>query len=188
MDVSLYHALNGLVGHGIWIDRTIRWIATYFSIVIAFVLGIAWCWPGTSEARGERQRLIIYAVAATLIGLGIAQIIGHFWFRDRPYVHHSAHLLLGLSADPSFPSDHAIGGFGLAAPFIFARHRLGPFLLTMALLLALSRVTAGTHYPSDVAAGALIGMAAAWLVWTYRRLIEPLMVPCLGLARKLRLA
>jgi undecaprenyl-diphosphatase len=152
------------------------------------VLAAAWFFPGTPEDRGRRERLVTYAVIAALIGLGLSQIIGHIWFRERPYVSHPAHLLIAMSGDPSFPSDHAVGAFALAAPFLFARHRLAPWLLGMAALLAISRVAAGTHYPGDVLAGACLGLAAGWLVWKLRDLVEPPLTWGLDMAHRLRVA
>jgi undecaprenyl-diphosphatase len=49
---------------------------------------------------------------------------------------------------------------------IWLRNRLaGAIAFAMAGLLAISRVAVGTHYPSDVLAGALIGVAAALVFW-----------------------
>ena len=138
--------------------------------------------------RGSRQRLVVYAVASALLGLALSQVIGHAWFRERPYVHHPADLLLSPSSDPSFPSDHAVGGFALAMPFLLARKRLGWVLLGLATVLAVARVVAGTHYPSDVVAGAIVGSAAAVIVWNARAWVEPVLAPCLLFARRLRLA
>src|SRR5215210_1920491 len=188
MDVSIFHALNGLAGHALWLDRLLKWLATYLQVVLVGSVVLAWVWPGSAADRVERERLVLYAVGATLLALGIAQVIGHLWFRERPYVHHSAHLLLHPSADPSFPSDHAIGGFALALPFVLARRRLGWWLLSVATVLAVSRVAVGTHYPSDVIGGALLGAGAAWVVWTWRGWIEPVVEPCLRLGHRLHLA
>ncbi len=43
--------------------------------------------------------------------------------------------------------------------------RIGEIAFVMAGLLAVSRVAVGMHYPSDVLAGALIGIAAALVFW-----------------------
>jgi undecaprenyl-diphosphatase len=43
--------------------------------------------------------------------------------------------------------------------------RAGEIALVMAGLLAVSRVAVGTHYPSDVLAGAALGVAAALVFW-----------------------
>jgi undecaprenyl-diphosphatase len=75
------------------------------------------------------------------------------WVRDLP---------IELPTDPSFPSGHAAGSFAFAA-FIFAFHRrAGVALAGLAAAIALSRVALGVHYPSDIAAGALVGAMLGW--------------------------
>ncbi len=188
MDVTVYDALNAIAGRSDWLDSLLTAAATDLPLVLGVLVVATWFWPGAVEDRAQRERLAAYAVAAALLGLAVAQIIGHLWFRERPYIDHPAHLLLNPSADPSFPSDHAIGGFALALPFVFARHRIGWLLLVLATLLSLVRVAVGTHYPSDVAGGAAIGAAAAWTVWICRGLVERPLSFGLSLARRFRLA
>lgn len=188
MDVTLYHVVNGLAGRAGWLDTILRWGATDLPIIFLILLGATWFWPGTAAERSGRERLAAYAVAAALLGLGVAQIIAHLWFRDRPYVHHSATLLIHASSDPSFPSDHAVGSFALAMPYLLARRRLGWILLGIAALLAIARVAVGTHYPGDVAGGAIVGAAAGWLVWRLRALVERPLDLGLSIARRLHLA
>jgi undecaprenyl-diphosphatase len=62
----------------------------------------------------------------------------------------------------SFPSGHAASAFAgaLAASRIWPAARLAFFAL--AALIALSRVYVGVHFPADVLAGALTGLACAW--------------------------
>jgi undecaprenyl-diphosphatase len=188
MDYSIFHALNGLAGRSDWANHLIKGMATYLPVVMGALLVGAWFWPGAGEERAIRERLVVYAVASALIGLALSQVIGHLWFRDRPYVDHHVFLLLTPSGDPSFPSDHAVGAFGLAMPFIFARKRLGWLLFALACLLAMARVAAGTHYPSDVLGGAVVGTVAAAIVWRARSWIEPVLSPCFTFARRIRLA
>ena len=66
--------------------------------------------------------------------------------------------------------------------------KLGAFLYGLAALWGLSRVYAGVFYPSDVVAGALIGVAISYLVAVGLRLIEPLPTLVLRGARTLHLA
>jgi membrane-associated phospholipid phosphatase len=84
-------------------------------------------------------------------------------------------LLIARSADPSFPSDHATGAFALAFGVWLYDRAIGSALLVVAALLSFSRIYVGTHYPGDVIAGALIGVAMAgtlYLASPTRRLIE----------------
>src|SRR4051794_21100610 len=118
MDYSMFHVLNGLAGRAHWLDDVIKGMATYLPVVMGALLVGAWFLPGVGEQRANRERLVVYAVASAVLGLAISQVIGHIWFRDRPYVDHHVLLLLTPSGDPSFPSDHAVGAFGLAMPFV----------------------------------------------------------------------
>lgn len=188
MDVALYHVVNGLAGRADWLDTLLRWGATDLPVGFLILLAATWFWPGTADDRGRRERLAAYAVAAALLGLSVAQIIAHLWLRDRPYVHHSATLLVPVSGDPSFPSDHAVGSFALATPYLLAKRRLGWLLLGAATLLAIARVAVGTHYPSDVVGGALVGAGAGWLVWRLRGLLERPLVLGLSIAHRFHLA
>jgi undecaprenyl-diphosphatase len=107
----------------------------------------------------------------------VNQPITHLVDRTRPYLAHPAHshLLIARSADPSFPSDHATGGLALAFGVWLYDRAIGSALLVVAALLSFSRVYVGTHYPGDVVAGALVGVAVAgalYLVAPTRRLVE----------------
>ena len=65
--------------------------------------------------------------------------------------------LIGWS---SFPSDHAIEWFLLATTLLFVSRRLGIFLYVyVSLTLCVARIYLGVHYPTDILAGALIGIA-----------------------------
>ena len=67
----------------------------------------------------------------------------------------------GLPTDCSFPSGHAAGSFAFAVFIFAANRRAGLALLGVATAIAVSRVALGVHYPTDVAAGALLGSMVA---------------------------
>jgi undecaprenyl-diphosphatase len=109
---------------------------------------------------------VVAAGFSALLALGVAHVITDVWARPRPYVTHpDAHLFIAGSHDPSFPSDHATAAFAIAVA-LFLRHRkAGWIALALAAILSTARVAVGTHYPGDVAAGAVIGAAAALALW-----------------------
>lgn len=77
-------------------------------------------------------------------------------------------VLVGKPSDFSFPSGHSAASFASAAAIVFLLHRLGRWsgeerrlgilALTLAALIALSRLYVGVHYPTDVLAGSLSGV------------------------------
>jgi len=71
--------------------------------------------------------------------------------------------------DPSFPSGHTTAICAFVIPFLAAADaRLLPLLLPAGLLVMASvgwsRIYLGLHYPTDVAAGAMIGTVTALVV------------------------
>jgi undecaprenyl-diphosphatase len=109
---------------------------------------------------------VIAAGFSALLALGVAHLIADVWARPRPYVSHpGAHLFIAPSPDPSFPSDHATAAFAIAVALLLRHRKAGWIAFALAAVLSIARVAVGTHYPGDVAAGAIIGAAAALVLW-----------------------
>jgi undecaprenyl-diphosphatase len=114
-------------------------------------------------------RLRRAAVAAGL-SAGLALLVAHFLAaaidRARPFVDHpSAHNFLAHASDPGFPSDHATGAFAIAFALVLRDRLVGIVALMLAFVLAVGRVALGVHYPSDVFAGAVLGLVGALVLW-----------------------
>lgn len=97
--------------------------------------------------------------------------------RPRPWVVMEGFTALVTENDPnSFPSGHSCAAFAFAAALAMTLpSRWGKALAwTAAAVMALSRLYVGVHFPSDVAAGVLIGtlcgLAASWVT---RKLFPP---------------
>ncbi|MFU1798360.1 phosphatase PAP2 family protein [Paenibacillus azoreducens] len=63
--------------------------------------------------------------------------------------------------DHSFPSGHTTAAFSLAIPLILGHPEWICLFLPLALIVGMSRIYLGLHYPSDVLAGAVIGTSVA---------------------------
>jgi len=70
---------------------------------------------------------------------------------------------LGCSGTYSFPSNHAVNNFAAAMFLSMLYPRMTWIFFITAVLVSISRIYLGLHYPSDVAAGALIGVGAGYL-------------------------
>ncbi|HRC63197.1 MAG TPA: phosphatase PAP2 family protein, partial [Dehalococcoidia bacterium] len=153
MDRYAFHIVNNLAGHNRLIDDVMIDWSKGGPLVLGMIVVAAWFLLPARSASVQPRRLAFISVVAALAALGLAQLVSHEWFRERPYVVAApVHLLVAPSPDGSFPSDHAVGGFALATPLLLDRRarRFGLVVLGGALLLALSRVYVGTHYPGDV--------------------------------------
>jgi membrane-associated phospholipid phosphatase len=143
---------------------------------------------------GTRLQFLFFAVLVpVLTGEVLKWMVG----RGRPFVGGEANAFKfahfdGSEAYASFPSGHAITSFALAfaVSAIWPRARI--VMAVYAVLIALSRLVLLAHHPSDVLAGALIGVIGAMAVrywFAARRLgfairrdgaIVPLTGPSLG--------
>ena len=115
--------------------------------------------------RKTRKAGLMIGLAMTL-GLAIGNgVFKNVMERIRPYDVNEAmrsQLLIAPLTDFSFPSGHALSSFE-AAGVLMMTHRktLGWPSLVLAVLIAFSRLYLYVHYPSDVLAGALLGLLFA---------------------------
>lgn len=84
--------------------------------------------------------------------------------RTRPYVENpNVTLLISALSDYSFPSGHTLASFeGAGVLMLTHRKSLGIPALVLAVIIALSRLYLYVHYPTDVLAGALLGIIFAY--------------------------
>ena len=82
--------------------------------------------------------------------------------RERPFISHAGILCGTTPLDRySFPSGHTLHAVSFTMLACAHYPWLLPVLLPLALAMAASRVVLGLHYPSDVLAGAAIGVGLA---------------------------
>jgi membrane-associated phospholipid phosphatase len=125
---------------------------------------------GTSRSLllsfGTRLQFLFFAVLVpVLTGELIKWIVG----RGRPFVGGQADAFnfapfVGTEAYASFPSSHAIVGFALAFAVTALWPRARAAMMVYAILIAASRLVLLAHHPSDVVAGALVGIVGAMFV------------------------
>lgn len=110
----------------------------------------------------SRPWLWVRVGAAILVAEGLSGALKVWIERDRPpLADPDPQPLVELPATYSFPSGHAAVSFACATVLALAVPRLRVPLYALAALIAFSRVYVGVHYPGDVVAGAVLGIAIA---------------------------
>ncbi len=131
--------------------------------------------------RQLKNLCLAYLKAQLVVSLAVVRVLKIAVGRARPGKSPALDFFSLDFSHNSFPSGHAADAFvsGMFLYYLLKQSGCGGwrFLpLLYALLIAVSRVFVGAHYPSDVAAGMAIGIMGAW--WFISRLPpEPRQVP-----------
>lgn len=198
VDWTVFRWINDRAGDYDWLDSLGKTASNNLALAIMITLMIGWLAAVSFRAWRERSiprellTVVITAGATLALGLAINQIIGHIWFRARPYdTHPGANLLVGPSADPSFPSDHATSGFALAFGSATRLPRTAAIVLIETVLMSLGRIFVGRHYPGDILASlgiaAVAALGIAWAVEQGRGLIDRIVSAINGIVEQLHL-
>jgi undecaprenyl-diphosphatase len=126
--------------------------------------------------RKERFRCAFWCLLSLLASEAFAQVAKHLVRRVRPWValaDRDVQVFWDHETGYSFPSGHSTAAWALAIAVTVHWPRAGFVALPLATLVGVSRVVVGAHYPGDVAAGMVVGMAGATVVELLRWVLDP---------------
>ncbi|HEY4801710.1 MAG TPA: phosphatase PAP2 family protein [Paraburkholderia sp.] len=161
--------LPPLINHAIRVMVGLYTFKGYFLIPL-----LCWIWFQPSERRAWRREIVVATVASGLIALAVGRLLARYLpFRQRPLFDPDLHLhfassslrAAGLSDWSSFPSDHAMLWVAIAMGIFLVWRIAGALaILYVALVICLPRAYLGYHYPTDLIAGAAIGVVITWIM------------------------
>lgn len=161
MDGALFRIVDRFAERTGWLQPPAVAFAKYGIVAFALVLLVGW-WLGRQRPELTTVAAVVCTGVAVLVALGAAQLIGHGVGRVRPYdAMTGVRVLVARTTDFSFPSDHATVAGAVAGGVWFVDRRLARLAVGLALLMAVTRVYVGAHYPGDVLAGLALGAAIA---------------------------
>jgi undecaprenyl-diphosphatase len=170
-DEALFGLINYPAGRIAALDRLVFDIADSNLLQGGLFLAVYWSFWFTKDdaTRDVARRTVVSAMLSGVVVAVIARLLQlGLPFHQRPLHTPSLafRLPIGLDANTlnawnSFPSDHAVFFFALCVPIWARSRRLGALALLWTLLVVcLPRIYLGYHYPSDVLAGAVVGVIA----------------------------
>ena len=144
------------------------WLASYFYFnntvkFLPLVLVICWYWSKKTPQQGLNRQILVETVLNSLLAIIVGRLLAlTLPFRARPFLNPELtnipdpHVLRTWS---SFPSDHAVLSFALAASLFRISPTIGILaFLHASIVICLPRVVLGLHYPSDIIGGAILGV------------------------------
>jgi undecaprenyl-diphosphatase len=170
MDKSVVLFLNHFAGSSPFLAGLFTFFAIYLGWAVVASLG-AFLFSkenGRIKFKKENFRIIILTLLAAGFGrLAVTEPLRRILDFERPgkILNDSLIEFISFSGAPAFPSGHATFFFGLATPIFLWNRKIGAVYYFFALLNSLGRVSAGLHWPSDILAGAAIGIASGIFIW-----------------------
>lgn len=166
VDRRLYRLIHGLP-HSPQGDRYVTTLSDLGEGLGWVATGIALAWLAGERGRRAGIATSIAALGTTYV---VQRMVKPVFRRRRPWVDRDV-LVVGVrTTDASFPSGHSASSFAAATTLATFYPKASPLVFALAGGVGLSRVHLGHHFPSDVVAGGLIGIASGTLVsWAFRK-------------------
>jgi len=190
VDWQLFTLVNGLAERWPAVDAVMTAATELGPFVYAGLLVVAWMASRDRPGHDSRTYRItlLRAALSGLLAVLVNWVFSAAYYRPRPFVARPAEvrLLLPHAPDSSFPSDHvALGAAVTAGAWPVAKRWLNVVFSVWTVLVAVSRVFVGHHYPSDVLAGLVIGSGSAWAVSAIQGWLDPLLGQAVDLWQRL---
>jgi undecaprenyl-diphosphatase len=152
LDHQLFFLVHNLP-HALLLD----WFALWLSGL--GVAGLIWLlisiWLFMKIEKRDHWFFLPVVLAAALSELVTNMFLKNYFARARPPG--------AILTDYSFPSGHATFAWALAVVLAAKEPRARYFFYILAILISLSRVYLGVHYPADVVAGCIVGLTVGLL-------------------------
>lgn len=158
---DLFGAVNHFARLTPWLHTPARLYAEYGVVLLAGLLLLSW-FLTRRDGDLRRATAALWAPAGALIAIGVNQVLVAAVAEPRPYTAMPhALVLVSRSTDYSFPSDHAVMAGAVTVGVLLVNRKLGLVTAAFAVLMAVTRIYVGAHFPLDVAAGLAVGAIVA---------------------------
>lgn len=174
-DQPIIHFINSFAQRSWIADAIIHELATSNFLDGAVLMAMFWwAWIELGRKDSEKRAVLAANLGMCALAVVLARILAlSLPYRERPINHLLMHFTPPFASNSnalihwsSFPSDHAVLAFCIATGLWLVDRRLGALALAYALVTNVPRIYIGAHYPTDLVAGALLGVAMALLSGT----------------------
>ncbi len=162
-DDAIFVSINALSANPTF-GMASGYITALGSEIVLALIGILYY---LTNRRENTQILLGVFFAIAITDLVLALLKGAY-FRPRPYqVYSNVILPIGQDEGSSFPSGHATRAFAVMAFISLQKGKRYAPLFLVSVAVAISRVAVGVHFPSDVLAGAFLGLILAMVSFEF---------------------
>ena len=161
INIELFRMFNDLGKEVMFLNPIMIFFAKYMKYFLLFGIIMYWF-----TRKRENRIMIISSMFAFVVAEVFGAIAGAIHSNNQPFVElNNVNQLIGHAIDNSFPSDHAIEFFSICITFLLFKKNLRYVWLAIAILVSISRVWVGVHYPADILVGTILGIIGAALCY-----------------------
>ena len=161
INIELFRMFNDLGKEVMFLNPIMIFFAKYMKYFLLFGIVMYWF-----TRKRENRIMIISSMFAFVVAEVFGAIAGAIHSNNQPFAELSnVNQLIGHVIDNSFPSDHAIEFFSICITFLLFKKNLRYVWLAIAILVSISRVWVGVHYPADILVGTILGIIGAALCY-----------------------
>mgnify|MGYP001567441470 CR=1 FL=1 len=142
----------------IWLANFISNYLIYF-LVLTFILFLFF-----KVSSRERLYLLSLTILSIVITRGIVtEMIRFFYYRSRPFIELNLPVF-DHAVSGSLPSGHMTFLIPMALAAWCENRKLGAWLFGLTILIGVTRVASGFHWPTDIISGIAIGAIFFYLI------------------------
>lgn len=171
MNISIFYFLNSFLFQYQWLDNLIWFVAepliNIMFTVTALYIFIHYRIFDFKNVRATLQndwKRIFYIPFATGFAWCISKILKVIIHTNRPIDAIQNARALFSETGYAFPSAHAMTISALTFAVFYVNKRLGYFFMVLSILVGVSRVVAGVHFPIDIIGGYVFGFLVAYFL------------------------
>ncbi len=163
MNITLFTYLNSLSTNH-FISNAVVFLHEYTAIIIAIIIAVSIVF---SKRKFFTLALLFLSIILAWLFADNLKSIFHI---PRPFISLGITPLVYQSGF-SFPSQHMAIFSAMAGSVFIINKRFAILLLLLALLVGLSRVILGVHYPADIIGGFFVGsIASLVLIYFFKKI------------------
>ncbi len=171
MNETIFRYLNSFAGQSQWLDIAIMFSAETLGVILLLGLVIFLFYHEHKEIGFHN---VVVVLGAIFIAWGVSWVIKHVYPSPRPFIAlENVTKLIDHGGMDSFPSGHATFFSAMATILYFYHKKIALFYALGAVLIGLSRVVAGIHWPLDILVGYILGgVVAVFACFLYHRFVN----------------